>query len=140
MLQPVTEGQATRGRHYRAVLMDFGIARIISDVTSRLTTTGMMGTIDYIAPEQIQGSADVSGSADIYSLGVMTFQMLTGRLPFIHSNPAAMLIAHLMEPVPDPRTVRPDLPDRAGSAILRALAKKPEERFATATEFVAAIA
>jgi serine/threonine protein kinase len=129
MLQPITHSRALKGRLYRAVLMDFGIAKIVSDATSQLTTTGMMGTIDYIAPEQIQGAADVTRAADIYSLGVVAYEMLTGRLPFKHANPAAMLIAHLLEPAPDPRSTRPDLSDRAGSAILRALAKTPAERF-----------
>jgi len=141
MIQPVTQTRSQMGirRMYRAVLMDFGIAKIVTDVTTRLTTTGMMGTIDYIAPEQIQGAADVTGLADVYSMGVMAYQMLTGQLPFNHSNPAAMLIAHLMEPAPDPKLARPDLTDRAGGAILRAMAKKPEDRFSTAGAFVTAI-
>jgi serine/threonine protein kinase len=64
----------------RSVLTDFGIAKI-SDAHTRITNTGMLGTFDYIAPEQIQASAEVDGRADVYALGVMTYQLLTGRVP-----------------------------------------------------------
>jgi serine/threonine-protein kinase len=102
--------------------------------------TGVIGTLDYISPEQIQGASDVDGRADIYSMGVMTYQLLTGSLPFQHTNPAAILIAHLMEPPADPTRVNGNVSERAGAAILRSLAKKPEERYPTAAAFVTALA
>ena len=139
ILQPVTQSQSDMLRMYRAVLMDFGIAKILDTDAGQLTTTGMIGTIDYIAPEQIQGAAAVTGQADLYSLAVMTYQMLAGRLPYTYGNPAAMLIAHLMEPPPDPRQFAPAIPEHACRAITRALAKKPEERFPTCGEFVGAL-
>lgn len=136
MLEPVT-GQHNKGE--RAVLMDFGIARMVTSQT-RLTTSGMVGTLDFMAPEQIQEAAVVDGRADVYSLGVMIYQMVTGKLPFKHENPAATLIAHLMEPAPDPRTIMPGLAPAPAQAIVRAMAKKPGERFATAGAFATALA
>jgi serine/threonine-protein kinase len=119
----------------RAVLSDFGIAKIINAHTAMTRTGYMLGTFDYIAPEQIQESANVDGKADIYALGVMVYQMLTGELPFKHNNPGALLIAHLNQPPPDVCEILPDLPYTVGSAIQKAMAKKPEERFSSATEF-----
>jgi tRNA A-37 threonylcarbamoyl transferase component Bud32 len=119
----------------RVVLTDFGIAKI-SDAHTRITATGMLGTFDYIAPEQIQASADVDGRADVYALGVMTYQMLTGRLPFERPNTGALLLAHLNSPPPDARELIRDLPRRAAHTLQKAMAKKPMDRYATAGEFV----
>jgi serine/threonine-protein kinase len=119
----------------RAVLTDFGIAKIINAHTTVTNTGGMLGTFDYIAPEQIQGASNVNGKADIYALGVMVYQMLVGELPFKHNNPGALLIAHLTQPPPNPCEILPDLPAYTAFAIERAMSKKPDERFATATEF-----
>jgi len=124
---------------YRPVLMDFGIARIMGGRTRLTGTGGMLGTFDYIAPEQIQAAADVDGRADVYSLGVMTYQMLTGEVPFKRSNPGALLIAHLQQPAPDPRQVMPGLPGKVAEAVMQAMAKEPDARFHTAGEFVATI-
>ncbi len=120
----------------RAVLMDFGIARILN-ANTRLTQTGMMGTLDYIAPEQIRASRDVDGRADIYSLGVMLYQMATGKLPFRGDNPGALILAHLQTPPPDPRLLRPDLPRGLGMVITRAMAKDPDTRYARASKLAA---
>jgi tRNA A-37 threonylcarbamoyl transferase component Bud32 len=138
MLQPVTSLGPDEATH-RAVLMDFGIVKIRGDAT-KITRAGLMGTLDYIAPEQIKASSEVDGRADVYSLGVMTYQMLTGDLPFEHSNAAALLIAHLQHPPPDPRTLRPNLPDQIAEAVMRAMAKEPGDRFQTAGELARALA
>lgn len=123
----------------RLVLTDFGIAKFLGGHTVMTQTGGMLGTFDYIAPEQIQGAAEVDGRADVYAFGVMAYQMLTGELPFKHHNPGALLIAHLSQPAPDPREVMPGLSREAAHALQRALAKSPAERFAAAGEFVAAL-
>ena len=122
----------------RAVLTDFGIAKI-ADANTRITASGVLGTFDYIAHEQIQSSAEVDGRADIYALGVMTYQMLTGHMPSERSNTGALLLAHLNSPPPDARETLPDLPRQTARAIQRAMGKKPAERFETASEFVAAL-
>jgi hypothetical protein len=120
----------------RSVLMDFGIAKIAAE--TRLTQSGgMIGTLDYIAPEQIQGVTTLDERADIYSLGVMVYQMLTGELPFKHNNAGAMVMAHMMQPAPDPRQQVTDLPAAAATAVMQAMSKKPEERFASASEMAA---
>jgi len=130
---------ANDGPIRRAVLMDFGIAKMYASVT-RLTGTGMMvGTLSYIAPEQIQGEPNVGGTADIYSLGIMAYEMLTGVLPFQQTNPGAVLMAHLMQPPPDPRDIIEDIPRAVARAIIQAMAKTPAERFQTAGEMIAAM-
>jgi tRNA A-37 threonylcarbamoyl transferase component Bud32 len=134
MIQPIT---SVNGRMHRAVLMDFGIAKVFTG--TQFTAAGLVGTLDYIAPEQIQGSETVTAQADIYSLGVMAYQMLTGKLPFQHANPGALVMAHLVQPPPDPRDLVPDLPEETAAALMQAMSKKPEARFKTAGDFVRAL-
>jgi predicted Ser/Thr protein kinase len=120
----------------RPVLMDFGIARMIGGA-SRYTQTGsVLGSLNYMAPEQIQAASDVDHRADIYAFGVMIYEMLTGELPFKKDNAGALLLAHMMQPPPDPRKVNPDLPEEAAEVVWRAMGKKPEDRFASAGEMV----
>jgi serine/threonine-protein kinase len=117
----------------RAILTDFGIAKILTGAGSGATRAGtMIGTPDYMAPEQIRAAGDVDQRVDIYALGVVLFQMLTGRLPFAGGNPGEVVQAHLSQPAPNPRTLLPDLPVRVADAVLRALAKDPGERYQTA--------
>jgi hypothetical protein len=128
--QPLTSG--------RVVLMDFGIAKIITDNNTHLTTqSGMMGTLEYAAPEQIRAARYVDHRADIYALGVMTYQMLAGQMPF-QGGVGQVVFAHLQQPPPDVRDVRPEVPDRVALAIMRAMSKDPTDRYDSAGEFAQA--
>jgi serine/threonine-protein kinase len=130
--------EMTNFSSYRAVLTDFGLVKILGGHTAITQSGAAMGTMNYIAPEQIEAE-ELDGRADEYALGVMTYQMLTGELPFKHQNIGALLIAHILQPPPDPRDIVPHLSPEAARAIQRALAKKPEARFPTTGEFVAAL-
>src|SRR5918996_405757 len=116
----------------RAMVTDFGIARAIEGGT-RLTVTGLaVGTPTYMSPEQALGERELDGRSDIYSLGVLAYQMVTGRVPFGGGNSMALLFKHVNEP-PRPITeLRPDAPRALCNAIERALMKAPEDRWPTA--------
>ena len=113
-----------------AYLCDFGLAKL---TTSReLTQTGFfLGTVDYCAPEQIQGRP-LDGRADVYSLGCVLFHCLAGQPPYIRETELGVLDAHLHAPPPELASVRPDLPRSLGRVIATAMAKDPDERYATA--------
>ena len=118
----------------RPMVTDFGIARAAAE-EQRLTVTGMaVGTPAYMSPEQAMGDRDIDGRSDIYSLGVVAYQMLAGETPFKATNTPAMLMKHVSEPPPPLRGRRHDLPSAFANAIERALAKRPEDRFRTGAE------
>jgi tRNA A-37 threonylcarbamoyl transferase component Bud32 len=120
------------------ILTDFGIAKLATSGT-QITQTEIIGTLDYIAPEQIQAASDVDRRADIYALGIVVFQMLTGRLPFPTRNPGATLIGHLQHPPPNLQDINPDIPDHIAKAVKKALQKLPSNRFPSAGDFAAAL-
>lgn len=126
------------GRDVHPIITDFGLAKFLGD-SSPISQSAVAGTFAYISPEQIEARRDIDGRADIYALGVMTYQMLTGELPFKHEYEGALLIAHMLHAPPDAREKAPDLPEHAASAIQKAMSKKPSERFLTAREFVSAL-
>jgi tRNA A-37 threonylcarbamoyl transferase component Bud32 len=121
----------------QAVVLDFGIAKV-SQASRNLTGSDVIGTIDYMAPEQIKASAQVDARADIYALGVIAYQMFTGKTPF-EGGLAQVMFAHLQKPAPDPRQDARSVPDHMAGAILRAMAKQPDQRFATVTDFLHAM-
>ncbi len=133
IVEPITT--LTSGRTQRAILMDFGIARFITENTILTGSGDVMGTADYISPEQIHGITELDSRTDQYSFAVMTYQLLTGKKPFERNNTWAMIRSHLEELPPDPR-VHVSMPEKVALTILRALAKKPEERFSSVGEFV----
>ena len=122
----------------RAVLTDFGIVKLSSAFTN-ITASAIIGTFDYIAPETIEGAREVDGRADIYSLGVMTYQLLSGALPFKRTPPGALLLAHMTTPPPDVRELVPSVSRQTSQAILKAMAKNPDDRFPSAREFAQAL-
>ncbi len=125
----------------RAMVTDFGIARALTDSgDSRLTATGMaIGTPAYMSPEQSAGDRAIDGRSDLYSLGVVGYQMLCGQPPFEASNTPSMLVKHLSErPIPvDERW--PDLPQDLARAVMICLEKDPNDRFPSAAAFSAAL-
>ncbi len=121
------------------VLTDFGIARSATD--TNLTQPGVvMGTPAYVAPEQAISSAALTPAVDVYALGALLFQLLTGRLPFEADTPTAVVIKHLYEAAPAPGQLRPDLPPALDAVVQRALEKEPVDRYQRAGELAAALA
>jgi LysM repeat protein len=111
-------------------------------VSLTLSQTGMtLGTPAYMAPEQAdpQARSPVDCRADLYSLAVVAYQMLTGRVPFQGTTPLTVAMGHLLEPPPPPQDLNPDLPEGVAAALVRGLAKKPEDRFERASALVEAI-
>jgi len=122
-----------------AFLADFGIVRLTTS-DSNLTASGsLMGTPTYMSPEQVYGDKELDGRSDIYALGVILFQMLTGHLPYEADTPAKMMMKHILEPVPQILSNRPDLPPEAEEVVSRALAKERDQRFASAADLNAAL-
>jgi serine/threonine protein kinase len=122
------------------VLTDFGLAKIVGPGSGMTQTGSLMGTAEYIAPELASGSEAAGPAADQYALGLIAYQMLVGRHPFPADNPLSALMAHVHKPVPIPSSLGVTLSPGAEAALLRALAKKPEERFARCADFVRALA
>jgi len=119
-------------------LTDFGIAKLLESASPRLTQTdAIMGTPAYISPEQAQANP-VDQRSDIYSLGIILYEMVTGRVPFVADTPLAVILKHLSDPLPLPTTIKPDIPESIERVILKALAKHPEDRYNTAAEFISA--
>ncbi len=123
----------------RAMLADFGLARGAGQPT-HLTTIGLaIGTPGYMAPEQVMGH-DVDKRADIYAMGVLTFEMLTGRLPYIGSNRMEVAYATVNAEIPSAVKINPNLPDELDQLLQRVLAKLPEKRPQTVRELLAQMA
>lgn len=119
-------------------LTDFGIAKLLESASPRLTQTdAIMGTPAYISPEQARAEK-VNQRSDIYSLGIILYEMVTGSVPFIADTPLAVILKHISDPLPPPSIVKKDIPQPIERVILKALAKEPDDRYATAAEFLSA--
>jgi serine/threonine protein kinase len=122
--------------HY--YLSDFGIAKMVSAGRTLTSAGQIIGTIDYIAPEQIQGKP-VDGRADLYALGCVLYQCLTGVVPFPRAETAALMWAHLQDEASPVTTRRPDLPPQLDYVVAKAMAKQPENRYDTCRELALAL-
>ncbi|MCB0225209.1 MAG: protein kinase, partial [Anaerolineae bacterium] len=117
---------------------DFGIAKLNEERTN-LTTGGLIiGTPSYMSPEQANGET-LDGRSDIYALGIIVFQMLTGRLPFEANTPLGIIMKHITQPIPPILEIRPDLPAGCGMVMDQVLAKAAADRFSLATDFAKAL-
>ncbi|MEW5939185.1 MAG: bifunctional serine/threonine-protein kinase/formylglycine-generating enzyme family protein [Chloroflexota bacterium] len=122
------------------MLSDFGIAKLLDlDETRELTgTSAALGTPEYMAPEQARAK-NVDHRADIYSLGIVLYEMVTGRKPFIADTPMDVMIMHARDPLPDPKKFARNLPNGLVTVLQKALAKQPAERYQSMEEFAAAL-
>ncbi|MCB8925030.1 MAG: protein kinase [Ardenticatenaceae bacterium] len=120
-------------------ISDFGTAKLKYAHTKLTDTGGAVGTPAYMSPEQIQGDSELDGRSDIYSLGVILFEMLTGKHPYQTNTPIAVAVKHMFEPVPNLQEMEPSLPMACQEVIVQAMAKQKEQRYRTAIEFANAL-
>ena len=120
-------------------LTDFGLAKIAQTGESTLSQDMMVGTPQYISPEQAQGCSDLDARTDIYSLGVVLYELLVGRVPFQADTPYAVVHDHIFTPLPMPRSLNPALPEPFERVLLKALAKERDDRYTSVSDFLAAL-
>jgi serine/threonine-protein kinase len=132
---------ALGGQYDLVKLLDFGLVRSIDGTGGRLTEAGLvLGTPDFISPEQTRGADTVDGRSDLYSMGALAYFALTGHPPFVGKSVMDILVAHLHEPPPALAAQRPDVPADLAAVVERCLAKDPAERFPDAQRLEAALA
>jgi len=131
----VKPGNVLLTKDGQAYLTDFGVVKLAG--TNGLTAAGMIiGTPEYMAPEQSAGATDIGPAADQYSLAVVTYEMMVGRVPFQAPTPAAVMRMHLTDPPPPPSSVVPWFPQEIETVLMRALAKEPFDRYDSVNDFV----
>ena len=131
--------QPSSGSTIRAVITDFGLARsAISGGESLTGTLDLLGTPAYMAPEQLDGG-EITPATDVYALGIVIYQMLTGKFPFSGESALSMALKRLTTPPPSPREIIPELPREWEAVVLRCMERKPENRFASAEEVAKAL-
>lgn len=124
----------------RVVITDFGVAHDLSAAESMQAEPGSSaGTPEYMSPEQIEKIPDLDGRADLYALGVILYELLTGTLPFLDKTRFLTAVARLDKPPPDPREKRPSIPKQVAQVVLRCLARQRAERYSNAEELVRAL-
>ena len=123
-----------------AYLADFGVVKLTADNSVTLTTQGgVIGTPAYMSPEQVMGKDELDGRSDIYSMGAILYQMLTSHVPYKSDTPMGQAMMHVIEPLPDVREARPDLPPEAQKIIAKAMAKDRADRYPTAEALATAV-
>jgi eukaryotic-like serine/threonine-protein kinase len=133
MLRP----EPSEGLPYRPVITDLGLAKLSGgDVETAVGTT--LGTPAYMSPEQVLGK-EVDSRSDVYSLGILLFQLSTGQIPFTIKNLTDALKAHTKQPPPAPRSIRPEIPQMLEDIILKCLEKEPNQRYADASDLALAL-
>jgi serine/threonine-protein kinase len=124
----------------KVLLLDFGIAKALSSDGTSTTTSGMViGSAEYMAPEQAAGSREVDARSDIYGLGVVGWEMLAGRVPFPGDGVQQLVVKQSVEAAPDVRTARPEVPEPVARAIARCLMRDPAARWSSAAKAAAGI-
>jgi serine/threonine protein kinase len=126
-------------RHNTPYIADFGLARIAQAGESTLSQDAMLGTPQYISPEQAKGVRDLGPSTDIYSLAVVVYEIMVGRVPFNADTPYAIIHDHIYKPLPLPCQVNPEVPAEVEQVLIRALSKEPETRYPSAVAMVEAL-
>ena len=121
------------------LLADFGIAKVLEGAQTLTATGGLIGTPQYMSPEQGLG-VPIDGRSDVYALGVVLYEMATGQVPFQAETPLAVVVKHIHDPLPIPSRVNPDIPEPLERMIFRAMHKEASQRFATAGAMVEAMA
>ena len=138
LIAPLEQSDRPDELPIRAKVTDFGLAKLLEGGIETQSGT-FMGTLPYMSPEQALASASLDGRSDIYSLGVVLYQLATGRLPFDIKTPTDAVMKHMHETPPPPRHIQPGLPVAVQNVIIKAIAKQPEERYQTAEAFATAL-
>jgi serine/threonine protein kinase len=125
------------GKEETPYLADFGLARLAKAGESTLSADMLLGTPHYISPEQARGSRSLDGRTDVYSLGIVLYEMLVGHVPFTGDTPFAIIHDHIYRPLPKPSLIHADIPERVESVLLKALAKHPDDRYEAAGAMMA---
>jgi serine/threonine-protein kinase len=122
-----------------AYLGDFGVVQLI-EATRSFTGSAIIGTPAYMSPEQVKGGRKIDGRSDVYALGIVLYEMLTGKAPYEGETPTQQMMKHVLEPVPHIRDQSPQISEILERILIKALSKEPGERYATASEFIQAAA